>query len=321
MVFQRLRSGCTTQHQRRQEIHLYLDMALDNKKTINVGTRLAAMLLDHFFMTFIAVAFLLPTMISDMFGNLTPTHEPTDFSFWGGSTMYLGMFGFALYFCKDIINGRSIAKRILKLQVVDNKTGQVASPLQCFVRNIFCIIWPIEVIAAMTNTNRRLGDRIADTRLVYYDTTLEQPKINIGKTILPVIISYGLLLLIAQLTPSVTMAKTNYSETSYNQTESKELEKLISDSLGQYLTPDIRVYDTVKNESVKYISTILKLKENYIAEDNSYRQLHKMTTSLIYSKFPTETFTGQIKYVYQSSGQFQSRSTTIGTYLKPNEKK
>jgi len=117
------------------------------------------------------------------------------------------------------------------------------------------------------------------------------------------------------------MAKANYSETSYNQTESKELEKIITDSLGKYMVPDIRIYDTVRNENLKYVSVILNLKENYIADDNSYNQLHEMTTNLIYSILPKETFTGQIKYAYQSSGQFQSRETTIGTYIKPKDEK
>ncbi len=173
----------------------------------------------------------------------------------------------------------------------------------------------------MANTSRRLGDRVAGTKLVHYDPALEQPKPNIGKLALPVIISYGLIVLLISIMPSATMAKTNYIETSYNATESKDLKKLITDSLGQYLTPDIRVYDTVKNENLKYVSTILKLKENYLVDDNSYNQLHNMTTSLIYSKLPKETFTGQIKYVYQSSGQFQSRATTIGTYIQPKDEK
>lgn len=294
-------------------------MTPSDNRTISVGTRLGAMLLDHVFMTIIAMLFFLPSMISRFSNVVKISHEQTDFNFMEGPMKYLSMFGFALYFCKDIIYGRSFAKRILKLQVVDNKTRQVASPLQCFVRNIFCIIWPIEVIVAMANTSRRLGDKIAGTELVYYDPAIVRPKFNFGKTILPIIISYGLVVFIMQLTPSVTMSKTNYSETSYNQTESKELERIISDTLSQYLTPEIRVYDTVKNENLKYISTILRLKENYIADDNSYRQLHEITTNLIYSKFPKETFTGQIKYVYQSSGQFQSRATTIGTHVKPKD--
>jgi uncharacterized RDD family membrane protein YckC len=290
--------------------------SLDNRP-ISAGTRLGAMLLDHVFMTIIAMVFFLPTMISGFSEAFKVSHEQSDFNFMEGPMKYIYLLGFALYFCKDIINGRSIAKRILKLQVVDNKTGQVASPLRCFVRDIFCVVWPIEVIVALTNTSKRLGDRVAGTKLVHYDPTLEQPKSNIGKLALPVIISYGLIVLLMSLMPSMAMAKTDYSETSYNAKESKDLEKVITDSLGEYVTPDIRVYDTVKNGNLKYVSTILKLKENYIADDKSYDQLHEMTTNLIYSILPKETFTGKIKYVYQSSGQFQSRATTIGTYIQP----
>jgi len=265
--------------------------------------------------------FVLPRMILSFSDALKVSHEQEDFNIMDGPMKYVAALGFALYFCKDIINGRSIAKRISKLQVVDNKTGQVATPLQCLVRNIFCVLWPIEVIIAMTNTSRRFGDRVARTKLVPYDPTLEQPRINTGKTLLPVIISYGLIVLSMQFTSSFTMPKTNYSETSYNQSESKELERLIVDSLGQYMAPDIRVYDSVKNVNLKYVSTILKLKANYIADDNSYDELHTMTTEIIYSKFPKETFTGQIKYVYQGKGQFQVRTTTIGTYIQPKERK
>jgi uncharacterized RDD family membrane protein YckC len=288
---------------------------IDNKQ-ISTGTRLGAMILDHFFMTMIAIVFFIPGMISGFSEAFKVSHEQTNPNFMGGAFGYIGMFGFALYFCKDIINGRSIAKRILKLQVVDNSTGQPASPLKCFVRNLFCILWPIEVIVALTNPERRLGDRIAGTKLVNFDNSLEQPKINIAKAIIPIGIAYGTMLLLMQAMPKMEMPKTSYSETSYNQSESKDLEKLLTDSLGQYLTPDIKIYDTIKNSNLKYISTILKLKENYIEDVNTYRQLENKTEDLIYSKFSKETFTGQINYVFQASGQFQSRAGQIGTNIR-----
>ncbi len=293
---------------------------IDNKQ-ISVGTRLGAMILDHFFMTMIAMVFFIPGMISGFSEAFKISHEQTYPNFMGGTFGYIGMLGFALYFCKDIINGRSIAKRILKLQVVDNTTGQPASPIKCFVRNLLCVLWPIEVIIAMTNTERRLGDRIAGTKLVKFDPTFEQPKINIGQTLIPIGIAYGVMLLLMQSMPKMEMPKTNYSETSYNKAESKELEKLLNDSLGQYLTSDIRIYDTVRNSNLKYVSTILKLKENYLEDDNTYRQLESATETLIYSKLPKETITGQIKYIFQVSGQFQSRSGQIGTSVKRQDEK
>lgn len=295
-------------------------MTSTDNKLISVGTRIGTMVLDHFFMTIIAMLFVLPTMISNFSDALKVSHEQEDFNIMDGPMKYIVVLGFALYFCKDIIHGRSIAKRILKLQVVNNKTGKVATPLQCLVRNISCLLWPIEVIVAMTNTSRRIGDRIAGTKLVDYDPALEQPRINMVNTLLPIIISYAIVVLFMQFTSSFTIPKTNYSETSYNQAESKKLERLIVDSLGEYMTPDIRVYDSVKNESLKYVSMILKLKANYIADDNNYDELHTMTTELIYSRFSKETFTGQIKYVYRGKGQFQIRTTTIGMYIQPKDR-
>jgi Rad3-related DNA helicase len=156
---------------------------------------------------------------------------------------------------------------------------------------------------------------------VNFDNSLEQPKINIGKAIIPIGIAYGTMLLLMQAMPKMEMSKTSYSESSYNQSESKDLEKLLIDSLGQYLTPDIKIYDTVKNSNFKYISAILKLKENYIEDDDTYRQLENKTENLIYSKFPKETFTGQINYVFQASGQFQSRAGQIGTNIRRRDDK
>lgn len=297
-------------------------MTTVDAKQIPVGTRLGAMILDHIIMVMLMIPFFLPEMISDLSGTFTVSHKQTTHTaLFSGPLGYIALFGFSLYFCKDIVNGRSFAKRILKLQLVDNTTGNVASPLQCLVRNVFCVIWPVEVIVAMLNTNRRLGDRIAGTKLINFDPALEQPKINIGKLLLPVIICYAAVVLVMQLTPKIEMTQPVYSETSYNQTESKDLEKLFTDSLGQSLTPDIRIYDSVQNENLKYISVILKLKANYLADDNNYNQLHAIATDLIYSKYPKETCTGQIKYIYRGTGQFQGKSTTFGTYIQPKSKK
>ena len=154
-------------------------MNLTKNKQIDVGTRLGSMFLDHLFMTMIAMAFFIPGMVSGFAEAFKVTHEQTSPNFMGGGLGYIGLLGFSLYFCKDCVNGRSIAKRILKLQVVDNSTGQVASPIKCFIRDLFIVLWPIEAIISLINTSRRLGDRIAGTKLVTFDSTLEQPKINI----------------------------------------------------------------------------------------------------------------------------------------------
>lgn len=69
------------------------------------------------------------------------------------------------FFCKDFIGGRSIGKRVKKLQLVRLDGGQV-SYLRMFVRNLFIVIWPIEVILYLANSGQRLGDIICKTTVV-----------------------------------------------------------------------------------------------------------------------------------------------------------
>lgn len=289
-------------------------------KQIDAGTRLGAMILDHFIMTMIMMVFFIPGMISNFANAFQTTHEQTSFDPFGGNLMYLGLLGFAVYFCKDIINGRSISKRILKLQLVNNSTGQVASPIRCFVRNIFCIIWPIEVIVSMITPSRRLGDRVAGTKLVVYEPNREQPKVNFGKLMIPVALAYGGMLLFMipfkSITSGLGFPEVKYVETSYNNQSSDELEKLLIDSLGEYFTPDVRVYDKIENQDLKYISTILQLKKNYLEDEEQSSRLDSSVIGLIYSKFPEKTFSGKVKYVFEGSGQMKSNAHRIGTQIK-----
>jgi len=122
------------------------------EKTLDKSTRICSMLLDHIIMTAIAGIFFIPEMIKSI--STIMTHEKSNTNIIGEMS-YFFLIGLALYFCKDSINGRSIAKRMLKLQLVDNGTGQVASPLKCLLRNVFCILWPLEVILAFINPGRR----------------------------------------------------------------------------------------------------------------------------------------------------------------------
>src|SRR4029079_14477805 len=107
-----------------------------------------------------------------------------------------------------------------------------------------------------------------------------------------------------------------YVESSYNDEESKSIEKLFADSLGQHLTASVKVYDQVQNQKLKYISVIYILKRNYLSDENSSDQLQQTTDELLYSKYPRETFTGQAKYIFKTSGSMQARSNPIGTTIK-----
>lgn len=278
---------------------------------ISTGTRLGSMLMDHFFMTMIAMIFAIPGMISTFANAFEVTHEQESLDLMGGPFFYINLFGFALYLCKDCINGQSLAKRLLTLQVVDNETGLPASPIKCFIRNITLVLWPIEAVVALSNTSRRLGDRIAGTKLVVYDKAAEQPKVNFGKVLVPVLISYGSILLLTlpfiSLISATETQKINYVETSYNEQLSKETEKLFSDSLGQYLTASVKAYDRVEDKPLKYASVIFELNENYLESDQSYEKIKSMTMPVLTSKLPDKIFIGQVKYMYRTSNSIQTR--------------
>src|SRR5689334_10141418 len=91
---------------------------------------------------------------------------------------YLWIGCVAIYLCKDCIGGRSIAKRVTNLKVIDNKTGEAASPLQCLVRNILIFIFPLEILVVLFSPQRRLGDRLAGTRVNYFEPWEPRNKIN-----------------------------------------------------------------------------------------------------------------------------------------------
>jgi hypothetical protein len=178
----------------------------------------------------------------------------------------------------------------------------------------------IEVIVALVNPSRRIGDRVAGTRLVHYNQSNDQPAAQPVKWAIPVGLSYSIMLLLFTFLSPRSMAATAYSTSSYNAAESKALEQLMTDSLGQYLTPDIRIYDTIDQQPVKFVSVILNLKENYLADDNSQSQLQFRTQQLLYAQMRPESFTGKIKYVFKGSGQFQSTSSPIGEYTRHRHK-
>lgn len=154
--------------------------------TLNSGTRIGTMILDHFAMTFVVMIFAAPGMVYDItqtFGN--PDVQPKLFL----GNYYLNILAFSLYFNKDIYMGRSIAKRALKLQVVDIRTNKPANPLKCFVRNLTIILWPIEVVVALINNERRIGDFIAGTKLTSFDPEQHKGQVNWALIILAILTS------------------------------------------------------------------------------------------------------------------------------------
>ncbi len=71
---------------------------------------------------------------------------------------------FALFLCKDLVNGQSIGKRICKLRVVGDN-GNEPTPWRLYLRNVFAIVFFIEAIFLLSG-NKRAGDIACNTRVV-----------------------------------------------------------------------------------------------------------------------------------------------------------
>lgn len=97
----------------------------ETKDKVTIGLRLVSMFIDHLVMTILMVIIVLPGFVVSFFDAFDLDHEP--YSSGIGILFFLFILGFAVYFNKDIFNGRSPAKRMLKMQVIDIKTGQAAS--------------------------------------------------------------------------------------------------------------------------------------------------------------------------------------------------
>lgn len=283
-------------------------------KKLDLGARIGSMILDHLIMTFASFIFAIPAMI-DIFSkafSAEMSHEGKGMTF-GGNLVYIYLIGFAVYFCKDCVNGRSPAKRILGLQVVNHTTGEPATPVRCVVRNIFICIWPIEFFVTLVSPSRRLGDLVAGTRVVVFEATRPQPsRVDPSQLALSLGIGYGAILLMMipffGLMSKVENIQSPWDATTYNEKLSKATEKYFLDSLGVAATPDVRVYDRMKDRDLKYVSVILRLRDDHLNDDSDYEELKSSTTSLLLKKFPEKTFAGKIQYEYKGSGSLRWRS-------------
>lgn len=156
------------------------------KKNRNIGIRLTSMLLDHFIMSFgiVIIALVLVGIGYLIIGNPSDSDLPEWFII---IPIFLGSIIFSIYFNKDVINGKSPAKRFLGLVILDYKTGEIANPVKSVIRNITFVFWPIEVVFSLFSPERRIGDYIAGTKVVSDDKTLKT-ELKIGPIIISLII-------------------------------------------------------------------------------------------------------------------------------------
>ena len=126
------------------------------------------MILDHVVMTMVLMPIF---VIFFLIGLLLSNLNNADFFLTSNTLLLAFLFiPYIIYFAKDSFRGKSFAKRLIGLQVVDQSSGQAATALKCFIRNLTILIWPLEVVITLFSPERRLGDLIAGTRVVPAET-------------------------------------------------------------------------------------------------------------------------------------------------------
>ena len=286
---------------------------------ISKTTRLTSMVLDHMLLSVGTIILCVPLMIYGFMQLLTISHEPHQFLIPPGAE-YAFAIGIAVYFGKDSLIGRSPAKHILKLQVVHQITGEPAGPLRCFLRNLLCVFWPIEVIVVCINPERRLGDRIAGTKVVYYRASETPAKLHLPQIIGVSLLGIGIAALVfmpmRQLASQLDTGRITLDETTFNRVASAQMQTLFSDSLGQVMLTDIRVYDRYKNEPVTYVSFIGYLDNNiYVQDDDVITQIKSICVALINSVYPPREVVIRFQFVYRNNG-----TRTIKTFVVDERK-
>ena len=289
---------------------------MTEKNELTTGKRIGAMLLDHIVMTFVIMIIALPTMMSkfnNAFGDepLTPK---------GGIdwSLILMCFGMALYFNKDMIQGKSIAKRALKQEVVDIKTGEVASALKCFVRNLTIAIWPIEVIVVLISPTRRIGDFIAGTRVeLMTDERNSKPRVDFKNVAISLFLGFIILFATSFLLKDKlsfgdgAFDSPTYVSSSYNKDLSLQLENQINQTQDKYLLhTDIKVYDKITNDSLKFVDASFDLKEDYI-DDSSFEDIKAEIFKSMYEIIPKDKFILKGKFIYDGE---KTKKSTVRTY-------
>ncbi|PWV97349.1 RDD family protein [Paenibacillus cellulosilyticus] len=123
--------------------------------------RIAAFLIDHIiFSIFSGIIFLI--LIWDSFFSPTDNNMNKPFELF---YLFIGLI-LILYFFKDIVQGRSIGKRLVGISIIDKANiNKVPNRFKLFVRNITILIWPIEAIILVI-TGNRLGDYIVNSTVI-----------------------------------------------------------------------------------------------------------------------------------------------------------
>ena len=265
-----------------------------------LGNRIASMFIDCFYM-FILCGASGSLICLLVFLYQSKPKNAYEFHIFGGAPYYILLGAFYTYTFKDSINGRSLGKRITNMQVVDNKTGKSASPLQCLIRNLFILIAPVEFILSFVNPYLRIGDRAANTKVVFVIRPIAAPITNYAPMRRWIFIFKTLALALFTcitrqlLTAEDRIEAPKYVQSSHNAGESQKITKLLSDNLDTNISIKVMFFDSVENSKLKYLSVVCE--EHFVTSDSvGSAVIDSKVLNLINKELPKGSFIGQVKY-------------------------
>ena len=277
--------------------------------------RIGAMGLDYLIVTIAATILFLPGFFINMMRMIPDDEGIPDFNMFGNS-IYIGLIGFAFVFAKDAIRGRSVAKRVLGLQVIRQSDGTIASPLRCFVRNLTAFIWPVEAILTFVQPGRRLGDLLAGTAVVPFDPTEHQGTTRWGKAILSLVLAYGIMLLMISPILALTQWGSNRPQlkpdmTTYNEELSQAFEATLIPLFEDYFEAEVRYYDQMEIiPDHSYVSITAKMHYDLMSDEDEMDVLHNRLKSHLMEYYGGTALMARVKYTYRTRGtrKWETRS-------------
>lgn len=113
--------------------------------------RILAAWIDQVLGFLVAIPFILVAMFTDLMSNIIYA----SFAF---------SIPLSVFLCKDILSSQSFGKRPFKLRIFNQRNKQPTTSSAILVlRNLFLIIWPIDLFFCVFNSKRRLGDLLTGT--------------------------------------------------------------------------------------------------------------------------------------------------------------
>lgn len=133
---------------------------------ITSGQRIGAFLIDYGILMVIGIPICIISIVIQIFSD----------NFYSQIFLFTILFNFFL--CKDLFAlGQSKGKSICKLHIT-KLNNDTPSPLILVLRNLFIVIWPIELLIIIINPERRLADIIFGTKVSSYKAEITPPTTN-----------------------------------------------------------------------------------------------------------------------------------------------